>query len=103
MKLCRRGVANILAGNARVWDVEFGVGVPFVTPASYLSLAVAKVFCVSGVLPQGFNHRVMKRRTHLFDCLVLAVRPGAVGQQSYRKLAIRVDPQGCAGVTEVSE
>ena len=45
----------------------------------------------------------MKRRAHLFDGLVLAVGPGAVGQQSYRKLALGVDPQGCAGVTEMSE
>jgi hypothetical protein len=59
--------------------------------------------CASRLLPQGFNHRVVKRRAHLFDGLILAVGPGAVGQQSYRKLALRVDPQRRAGVTEVSE
>src|ERR1039458_4149728 len=52
---------------------------------------------------QVFNHRVAKRRAYLFDGLVLAVGPGAIGEQSYRKLAVRVDPQGCAGVTEMSE
>src|ERR1039458_191920 len=52
---------------------------------------------------QVFNHRVAKRRAYLFDGLVLAVGPGAIGEQSYRKLVVRVDPQGCAGVTEMSE
>ena len=58
---------------------------------------------VSRTFPQRFDHRIVKRRTYLFDGLVLAVRPGSVGEQSYGKLALRIDPQRCAGVTEVTE
>src|SRR5438034_942931 len=50
---------------------------------------------------QSLNYRVMYLWTYLLDRFILAVRPGAVCEKSYRKLTLRVDPQGCSCVTEM--
>src|SRR5438128_3811460 len=44
----------------------------------------------------------MEARPQFFDRLVLAVGPGAVRQQRNRELALRIDPQGGAGKTQVA-
>ena len=44
-----------------------------------------------------------KRRPHLLDCLILAVGPGAVGQQGNRKLALGINPKRRSGVAEMPE
>src|SRR3954463_14912376 len=44
----------------------------------------------------------MEARSQFFDRLVLAVGPGAVRQQRNRELALRIDPQGRAGKTQVA-
>src|SRR3954463_16558317 len=45
-----------------------------------------------------FDHRVMKTRPQLFNRLVLAVGPGAIGQQRNRELALGIDPERSTGV-----
>src|SRR3954466_10756152 len=48
-----------------------------------------------------FDHGIVEARPQFFDRLVLAVGPGAIGQQRNRELALRIDPQRCAGETQV--
>src|SRR6266566_5518974 len=50
---------------------------------------------------QSLNDGVMYLRTQLFNRLIVAVWPGAVCEKRYRKLALRIDPQGCPRVTEM--
>src|SRR5882724_4276893 len=50
----------------------------------------------------GFDHGIVKTWPQFFDRLVLAVRPGAIGQQRNREFALGIDPEGCAGVTKVT-
>src|SRR3954469_16814897 len=49
-----------------------------------------------------FDHGVVKQWPQFFDRLVLAVGPGAIGQQRNRELALGIDPQRSAGVAEMA-
>src|SRR5579864_1991402 len=51
---------------------------------------------------QPFDYGIVKSGAKLFDRLVGAVGPGAVGEQRDRELAVRIDPEGRAGVAEVA-
>ena len=51
---------------------------------------------------QRFDDGIVKSRANLFDGFIRAIGPGAVGQQSDGKPALGVDPEGCAGVSEVA-
>ena len=44
----------------------------------------------------------MECRTYLADELTLPVGPGAIGQQNYRNIFIKVDPEGAAAVAEMA-
>jgi hypothetical protein len=54
-------------------------------------------------LTDGLDDSIVKFGAELFDGLVGAVGPGAIRQQGDRKLAVGIDPEGRAGVAEVSE
>src|SRR4051812_10391260 len=49
-----------------------------------------------------FDHGVVEEGPQFFDRLVLAVGPGAIRQQRNRELALGVDPEGRAGVSEMA-
>ena len=50
---------------------------------------------------QRFDNGVVESWTDLLDGLIGAVGPGAVGQQRDRELAVGVDPEAGAGVSEM--
>src|SRR3954468_20899718 len=49
-----------------------------------------------------FDHGIVEARPQFFDRLVLAVGPGAIGQQRNRELALGIDPERCSGVAEMT-
>src|ERR1700675_2645605 len=88
---------------SRSTEAEFVFSVPRRRSSTVICLLLRFNSLRFKLASQGFKHRVVKHRAYLFDGLVLAVGPRAVGEQAYRKLAVRVDPHGRAGVPEVSE
>ena len=52
---------------------------------------------------QRFDYRIVEGGTNLFNGLIRAIGPGAVGEQRDGKLAVGVDPERGAGVTEMAE
>src|SRR3954466_551913 len=48
-----------------------------------------------------FDHRIVEAWPQFFDRLVLAVGPGAIGQQRNRELPLGIDPERCSRVAEV--
>src|SRR5207244_13508501 len=69
---------------------------------SVLSFWMFDLFAVILVTINGFDHGVMEARPQFFDRLVLAVGPGAIGQQRNRELALRVDPQRSTGIAQMA-
>src|SRR5438552_2684399 len=91
-----RSIALPICGRA-----VFTAAATFATALRGLRLKAFRGELLSLRFLQSLNYRVMYLWTYLLDRFILAVRPGAVCEKSYRKLTLRVDPQGCSCVTEM--